>query len=116
MPTETKIIDKTMRKDPSTGKMVKNENYKYDTWTEKIKTTTKDGVVRKKVVAENWSAIRSGKPKNIKSVKIDKFDKSGKLKKSVAISKDNKVVSRPGEEDVTKKLNFIDKRRLNKNI
>jgi hypothetical protein len=116
MPTEIKIIDKNMRKDPSTGKMVKSDNYKYDTHTEKIKTTTRGGVVRKKVVGEYWEGVRRGKLVDTKNVKIDKFDKSGKLKKSVAISKDAKVVSRPGKEDVTKKLNFLDKRRLNKNI
>lgn len=86
MPTETKVVDKTMRKDPSTGKMVKNENYRGVTWTEKTKTKTRGGVVRKRIIGENFSAIQGGKPVSEKSVKIEKYDRSGKLKKSTVIT------------------------------
>ena len=116
MPTEKKIVDKTMRKDPSTGKMVKNENYKGVTWTEKTKVKTNDGVVRKKVVAENFATVRGGKPIVEKTLKVDKFDRSGKLKKSTTITDAGKTVVRPGNEAVTKKANLVSRFRLNKNV
>jgi len=116
MPIETKIVDKTMRKDPSTGKMVKNENYKGVTWTEKTKVKTNGGVVRKKVVAENFATVRGGKPMVEKTLKVDKFDRSGKLKKSTTITDAGKTVVRPGKDAVTKKANLVSRFRLNKNV
>jgi hypothetical protein len=116
MPREVKVVDKTMRKDPSTGKMVKSENYRGVVWTEKTKTTKKGGVVRKKVVGENFEAIRSGKPLVERSVKVDKFDKSGNLKKSTTITDSGKTVVRPGKGEVKKKVGFFAKSILNKNI
>ena len=85
-------------------------------WTEKTKTTKKGGVVRKKVVGENFEAIRGGKPLVERSVKVDKFDKSGNLKKSTTITDSGKTVVRPGRDEVKKKVGFFAKSILNKNI
>jgi hypothetical protein len=102
MPKEVKVVDKTMRKDPSTGKMVKSENYRNDVWNVKTATVKRGGVVRKKITGETFEAIRGGKPISEKSIKIEKFDRSGKLKKATTISNE-------------KKLGMFDRYRLNKN-
>lgn len=91
MPTDIKIVDKTMRKEPATGKMVKSENYRGVTWTERTKTKTRGGVVRKRVVGEKFEAIQGGKPVSEKSVKIEKFDRFGKLKKATVVTSGRKL-------------------------
>lgn len=116
MPREIKVVDKTMRKDPTTGKMVKNENYRGVNWTEKKTYVKRGDVVRKKITGESFEAIRGGKPISEKNVKIEKFDRSGKLKKTIDISDGKKVVSRPGKKSVEKPLVYIDRYRLKKNI
>jgi DNA-directed RNA polymerase subunit E'/Rpb7 len=116
MPREIKVVDKTMRKDPTTGKMVKDENYRGVNWTEKKTYVKRGDVVRKKITGESFEAIRGGKPVSEKNVKIEKFDRSGKLRKTIDISDGKKVVSRPGKKSVEKSINVIDRYRLNKNI
>jgi hypothetical protein len=116
MPREIKVVDKTMRKDPTTGKMVKNENYRGVNWTEKKTYVKRGDVVRKKITGESFEAIRGGKPVSEKNVKIEKFDRSGKLRKTIDISDGKKVVSRPGKKSVEKSINVIDRIKLKKNI
>lgn len=116
MPREVKVVDKTMRKDQSTGKMVKNENYRGVTWKEKVATVKKGDVVRKRVTSENYSGVKGGKPDVEKTLKVEKFDKAGKLKKSTVISNGTKTVTRPGEKAVTKKAGLLANVRLNKNV
>jgi hypothetical protein len=116
MPREIKVVDKTMRKDPTTGKMVKNENYRGVNWTEKKTYVKRGDVVRKKITGESFEAIRGGKPVSEKNVKIEKFDRSGKLRKTIDISDGKKVVSRPGKKVVEKSINVIDRIKLKKNI
>jgi hypothetical protein len=116
MPKEVKVVDKTMRKDPSTGKMVKNENYRGVTWNEKVATVKKGNVVRKRVTSENYAGVQGGKPDVEKTLKVEKFDKAGKLKKSTVISNGTKTVTRPGEKPVTKKAGLLASVRLNKNV
>jgi DNA-directed RNA polymerase subunit E'/Rpb7 len=116
MPREIKVVDKTMRKDPTTGKMVKNENYMGVNWTEKKTYVKRGDVVRKKITGESFEAIRGGKPVSEKNVKIEKFDRSGKLRKTIDISDGKKVVSRPGKKVVEKSINVIDRIKLKKNI
>lgn len=116
MPREIKVVDKTMRKDPTTGKMVKDENYRGVNWTEKKTYVKRGDVVRKKITGESFEAIRGGKPVSEKNVKIEKFDRSGKLRKTIDISDGKKVVSRPGKKSVEKSINVIDRIKLKKNI
>jgi hypothetical protein len=116
MPRETKVVDKTMRRDPSTGKMVKSENYRGVVWTEKKTAVKRGDVVRKNITGENFEAIRGGKPLVEKSLKVEKFDKSGKLKKTTTIAEGKKVVSRPGKQSIEKPISMIDRIKLKKNI
>lgn len=113
MPRETKIEDKTMRRDQSTGKMVKSENYRNDVWNVKTTTVKRGGVVRKKIATETFEAIRSGQPVSEKSLKVEKFDRSGKLKKATSISEGKKVVTKPGKPIKERSINLVDRYRLN---
>lgn len=123
MPKEVKVIDRTWRKRPFGQEgMMKDTNNPYPVDTEKHTTITRGGKVRKKIVGVNRETSPTFyEPDWEQSAKITKFDRSGKVKKTVTLVKDEsnkikKTVSRNGKEAVSVKPGILANRRIKKNI
>ena len=117
MPKEKKIVDRSLIYDPSVGKNIRAPWFdKNQVAIDKITTTKRGGSV-KKVVTSSLDKYRAAGKNNVeKSVSVDKFDRSGKLKKSTVISSNNgvtkKTVVKPGSTPKEKSVGIIDKLRL----
>jgi hypothetical protein len=123
MPKEVKVVDKTWRKRPFGQEgIMKDPNNPYPVDTEKHTTVTRGGKVKKKVVGVNRETSPTFyEPDSEQSVKITKFNRSGKEKKTVSLVKDEsgkikKTVSRNGKEAVSVKPGLLANRRIKKYI
>jgi hypothetical protein len=128
MPKEVKIVDRTIRKDPKTGKMVKHENVYDKIFTEKYTTVSKGGKLRKEVVGINRKggtqfnvSKKVQEPDTEEGVTISKYNRSGDLKKKVSLVKDEsgvikKTVSRPGKKDINVRAGLLANRIIKKYI
>ena len=115
MPRETKVTDNSLIYDPAVGKVIRKP------WFEKgaVSTTSVTNVKRKGVVRKNIVDTENyGKDYLSKDVRVQKFDKSGKLKKTITLSNENgkmtKSVAKPGEKSVSKRVGLIAKTQLRK--
>jgi hypothetical protein len=123
MAKKVTVVDKTWRKKPfGSDEMMKDTNNPYPVDTEKHTLISRVGKLKKKVVGVNRESDPSwSEPDWEQSAKITKYDKSGKVKKTVTLVKDesnkiNKTVSRNGKEAVSVKPGLLANRRIKKYI
>lgn len=123
MAKKVTVIDKTWRKKPFGEEgMMKDTNNPYPVYTEKHTSISRGGKLKKHVKGVNIESDPSwSEPDWEQSVKITKYDKSGKVKKTVSLVKDEsnkikKTVSRNGKEAVSVKPGLLANRRIKKYI
>jgi hypothetical protein len=120
MPREVKITDNTMVQDASGKKVRATWIPKGEKSITKETTVTRGGKVKKKIEESDSNILSGGKWQKSKEISTSKYNKAGELKKKVTLTSEDgvkkKVVSRPGQADVTKRVGLIAKAKLKKNI
>ena len=122
MAKKVTVVDKTWRKKPGSDEMMKDSNNPYPVDTEKHTAISRGGKLKKHVIGVNRESDPSWyEPDWEQSVKLRKYDKSGNVKKTVTLVKDEsnkikKTVSRNGKEAVSVKPGLLANRRIKKYI
>lgn len=120
MPKEVRVTDNLLIDDGKGNKVRSPHLQKKDRSITKTTTITRGGNVKKKIEDTSTNLLYGGEFHKGREINKSKYNKAGELKKKVTLTSEDgvtkKVVSRPGQADVTKRVGLIAKAKLKKNI
>ena len=120
MPREVRVTDNLLINDVKGNKVRSPHFQKKDKSITKTTTITRGGNVKKKIEDTSTNFLYGGEFHKGREINKSKYNKAGELKKKVTLTSEDgvtkKVVSRPGKDDVTKRVGLIAKAKLKKNI